>query len=87
MQLRLGNKARTTIDIDILMISNKKSLYDILLKASKYDLGDWFTFEIDQPDPDLINDFGGLRFNINSLLDGRRFEKFHLDIGVDDQYF
>jgi predicted nucleotidyltransferase component of viral defense system len=85
LQLRLGSRARTTVDIDILMVSNQNSLYDILLKATKTELGDWFTFEIEQPDRDLLNDFGGLRFNITTLLDGRRFEKFHLDIGVDDR--
>lgn len=85
LQLRLGSRARTTVDIDILMVSNQNSLYDILLKATKTELGDWFTFEIEQPSHDLMNDFGGLRFNITTLLDGRRFEKFHLDIGVDDR--
>ena len=85
LQLRLGSKARTTVDIDILMVSNQNSLYDILLKTTKTELGDWFTFEIEQPDRDLLNDFGGLRFSITSFLDGRRFEKFHLDIGIDDR--
>lgn len=85
LQLRLGSRARTTVDIDILMVSNQNSLYDILLKAIKTELEDWFTFEIEQPNRNLLNDFGGLRFNITTLLDGRLFEKFHLDIGVDDR--
>jgi predicted nucleotidyltransferase component of viral defense system len=85
LQLRLGSRARTTVDVDILMYSQKDSLYDILLKAAKTDLGDWFTFEIERPDRNPLNDFGGLRINISAFLDGRRFERFHLDVGIDDR--
>jgi predicted nucleotidyltransferase component of viral defense system len=85
LQLRLGSRARTTVDVDILMLSQQNPLYDILLKATKTELGDWFTFEIEQPDRNTLNDFGGLRLNITALLDGRLFEKFHLDVGVNDR--
>ncbi|MBE0686709.1 MAG: nucleotidyl transferase AbiEii/AbiGii toxin family protein [Anaerolineaceae bacterium] len=85
LQLRLGSRARTTVDVDILMVTQQNSLYDILIKATRTDLGDWFTFEIEQPDRNPLNDFGGLRVNISAYLDGRRFERFHLDIGVDDR--
>ena len=85
LQLRLGSRARTTVDVDILMFPQHISIYDILFKATKVELGDWFTFEIEQPDRNPLNDFGGLRINISALLDGRRFERFHLDVGVDDR--
>lgn len=85
LQLRLGSRARTTVDVDILMYSQKDSLYDILLKAANTDLGDWFTYEIEQPDRNPLNDFGGFRINISAFLDGRRFERFHLDVGIDDR--
>ena len=85
LQLRLGSKAHTTVDVDILMYSHHKSIYDILLKATKTELEDWFTFEIEQPDRNPLDDFGGLRVNITAILDGRRFEKFHLDIDVKDR--
>ena len=33
------------------------------------------------PDTDV---FGGTRYQFNSRLDGRTFEAFHLDVGIDD---
>ncbi len=71
LQLRLGAKARTTADVDILMFSQQNTLSEILIKAVKTDLKDWFTFEIEQPDRNPLDEFDGLRVNITSLLDGR----------------
>lgn len=84
LQLRLGNKARTTADIDNLMFSQQNMQYEVLIKAAKTDLEDWFTFEIEQPKRNPLDEPGGLRVNISSFLDGRPFENFHLDIGVND---
>jgi predicted nucleotidyltransferase component of viral defense system len=84
LQLRLGNKARTTADIDILMFSQQNIQYGILTKAVKTDLEDWFTFEMEQPRSNPNDENGDLRVNLSSFLDGRLYEKFHLDIGVND---
>ena len=84
LQLRLGNKARTTVDVDILMFSQQNMLYEILIKAAKTDLEDWFTFEMEQPARNPLDEHGGFRANISSYLDGRRYENFHLDINVND---
>lgn len=84
LQLRLGNKARTTTDVDILMFSQQNMQYEMLLRAVKSDLEDWFTFELEQPIRDPLTEHGGLRVHIASFLDSRRYENFHLDVGVND---
>jgi hypothetical protein len=48
------------------------------------DLGDWFRFEVAKPVRVPVDEFGGIRFRVRLLLDGRVFEEFHLDIGVGD---
>lgn len=84
LQLRLGASARTTKDIDLLVMDETQKIYPQLRNSGAIDLGDWFTFEVMdtiQSDPDGI---GGLRYRLHSLLDGRTFERFHIDIGVGD---
>jgi len=84
LQLRLGERARTTKDMDLHMVSNMEEIHQVLRRAGGIDLGDWFTFEIPEPEQEIIDDFGGMRYQIQSLLDRRRFENFHIDVGVGD---
>jgi predicted nucleotidyltransferase component of viral defense system len=85
LQLRLGEKARTTKDIDLLMQHAAEQAHELLSSASMIDLGDWFSFDveravrIEQRDEPLSS-----RYPVHSLLDGRTFEKFHVDVGVGD---
>lgn len=85
LQLRLGDRARTTKDIDLHARVEQQSIYDTLINASALELGDWFQFEVAQSDtlsPDQVG--GAIRFDVQALLDGRPFEKFHVDIGASD---
>lgn len=50
-----------------------------LVNAALLDLGDWFLFEVAFPTQPA-----SLRFGVQSRLDGRLFEKFHVDVGVGD---
>lgn len=88
LQLRLGNQARTTKDIDVLLRSPHDERLDIhqaLVRAALLDLGDWFQFEVEQPAVEIpVGPLGGTRFQVRGLLDGRRFETFHLDVGWGD---
>ena len=84
LQLRLGDRARTTKDMDMLVIPQPQGVYPALRSAGALDLGDWFSFEIAQPAGQARIDFGGVRYPIRSILDGRRFENFHLDVGIGD---
>jgi hypothetical protein len=84
MQLRLGRRARTTKDIDMLALSQPGRITRQLREAGSFDLGDWFTFEVAEPAQNAVTDQGGLRHPIHALLDDRTFEHFHIDIGIGD---
>ena len=94
MELRI-KKARATKDIDLAMfehlISSKNSkerssaIHELLISVASININDFFMFEISQASKRLIGPpEGGLRFPVNSLLDGKTFAKFHIDIGVGD---
>ena len=84
MQLRVGDRARTTKDIDLLAVALDQDLRSVLQGAGALDLGDWFEFEIGDGSALIPAGFGGTRFRVRALLDGRTFERFHVDIGVGD---
>jgi hypothetical protein len=49
------------------------------------DLGDWFQFEVERPTAEIpVEPIGGVRFQVRALLDKRRFETFHIDVGWGD---
>ena len=79
LQLRLGASARTTQDIDLLLMGEIQEIYPHLRDAGAIDLGDWFAFELMDT---IHSDVGGLRYRLHSLLDGRTFERFHIDVGI-----
>ncbi len=83
LQLRLGNRARTTKDIDLLAMNDIEILPSIR-EAGYLELGDWFTFEIIQSTEPIRENTEARRYKIESRLDGRIFENFHLDVGVGD---
>lgn len=94
MELRI-QRARATKDIDLAMLehlvssedSEKQSsaIHELLVSAADLDLNDFFMFEISQASMSLMGPpEGGMRFPVNSLLDGRTFARFHIDIGVGD---
>jgi hypothetical protein len=85
LQLRLGNQARTTKDIDVLRITPHEDIHQALVHAALLDLGDWFQFEVEQPTAEISAEpAGGARFQVQGLLDERRFETFHVDVGWGD---
>ncbi len=83
LQLRLGERSRTTQDIDLLLIGQISNLYQALTHATAIDLGDWFEFEIVQLSAAALLG-GGTRFLVISRLDSRAFERFHVDVGIGD---
>jgi len=84
LQLRLGKRARTTKDVDVLLQRPYPDIHQLLVRAASLDVGDWFQFEITRSTDSVRGNFGGLRFHTQSLLDGRSFERFHVDVGVGD---
>ena len=84
LQLRIGSRARTTKDVDLLSLTPEGNLYAMLSTAGRIDLEDWFTFEIENEPAPLPEEAHGARYTVRSLLDGRSFELFHVDIGIGD---
>jgi hypothetical protein len=53
--------------------------------AAELSLDDFFEFRIGQPTRNLAGGpYGGARYPVDSLTDGRTFVKFHVDISVGD---
>ena len=69
LQLRLGDRARTTKDIDVVALLNVKEITVSLREAGSLDVGDWFKFEVAEPLPDSDLEPGGIRHSIQALLD------------------
>ena len=91
MELRLKT-ARATKDIDLTSLKRVKGenelLSAIILEElrilAKKDLGDFFIYQIGEAQIDLDNaPYGGARYPVTSLLDGKTFVRFHLDVGSD----
>ena len=83
LQWRLGNVARTTRDLDMLLMAPIEGIHARLVRATQRELGDWFRFLVQQPTASA-GAGGGQRASVQALLDGRPFEAFHLDIGWGD---
>lgn len=83
LQWRLGERARTTQDLDILLLDPPEDLHAALVRAALLEMGDWFRYLV-QPTRPRPRDAGGLRFSVQAVLDGRPFATFHLDIGWGD---
>ena len=88
LQLRLGNQARTTKDMDVLLTAPHDEHHDVhqaLVRAALLAMGDWFQFEVERPAATIpAEPIGGVRFPVRGLLDRRRFETFHVDVGWGD---
>ena len=78
LQLRLGERARTTQDVDLLLQQREADIHDLLVRAALHDLKDGFSFEV-SPSAQHKK-----RFTIHCLLAGRTFETFHVDVGTED---
>jgi hypothetical protein len=83
LQLRLGERARTTQDIDLLLLGQITDLHQALMRAAAIDLGDWFEFEVASLSAPALTG-GGTRFLVTSRLDSRAFERFHVDVAMGD---
>lgn len=71
LQLRLGDRARTTKDIDLLAKKQENEIYPALQAAGFIDLGDKFSFEVSPATESAIEGPSVLRFSVRALLDSR----------------
>jgi hypothetical protein len=85
LQWRLGSRARTTQDVDVLLVDNRQEdLHSRLARAALVDLGDWFRYLVQRPRRQVTPDAGGARYSVQTQLGGRSFEMFHIDVGWGD---
>ncbi len=94
MELRVSHP-RATKDVDLAMRTgffetlpsedpNMTILKELRTRGSE-DLNDFFIFQISEPIMGLeAAPYGGARFSVEALVDGRLFSKFHLDVGLGD---
>jgi hypothetical protein len=88
MELRFQT-ARATRDLDFTVRAAQPGDGDGLLKqlqdAGAKDAGDFFYYRIGEAMMDLDGaPYGGARYPVESIMAGRTFVKFHLDVGVGD---
>ena len=94
LQLRLS-RARATRDVDLVLkelriLSENSSereaaLLALLSEQTSQELGDYFEYQISGPIMELENaPLGGSRFLIEARMDGRTFDRFHIDIAFGD---
>jgi hypothetical protein len=83
--------ARSTVDLDLTVrrsISKRAAAGTVLRAlrlAAERALDDFFEFRIGQPTRNLARTpYGGARYAVDSLMDGRSFVKFHIDVSVGD---
>ena len=86
LQLRMGEHARTTQDVDVLLTLPRTAVHSAVMQAVSLNLGDWFVFVVRPASAALPGPMadGGQRFFITALVDRRTFESFHVDIGLGD---
>lgn len=86
LQLRMGEHARTTQDVDVLLNLPRTAVHSAVMQAVSLDLGDWFIFVVRPASAALPGPTadGGQRFFITAQVDRRTFESFHVDIGLGD---
>ncbi len=88
MELRF-HTARATRDLDFTVRFAQSGGNDELLRhlqdTGATDAGDFFSYRIGEAMMDLDGaPYGGARYPVESMLGGRTFVKFHLDVGVGD---
>ncbi|MCM2349685.1 MAG: nucleotidyl transferase AbiEii/AbiGii toxin family protein [Bacteriovoracaceae bacterium] len=94
LELRL-QESRATKDIDLALKETKfldrnekeriEAIKETLIEKGRIDLGDFFEFLVTGPKMELdAAPYGGARFQVEALIDGKRFTIFDLDIGIGD---
>ncbi len=91
MELRIA-QARATKDIDLTCIRRIKNedelLAELMLQElqelARIDLRDHFIYQVGRAQIDLQNaPYGGARYPVSALIDGKLFVRFQLDVGGD----
>jgi hypothetical protein len=85
LDFRLGERTRTTKDMDLVRGDNEPAATSDLIAAQAIDLDDFFTFDIVKiRSPDETLEGAAVRYRVRADLGGRRFEEVMVDIGFSD---
>ncbi len=84
LQLRLGILARTTKDVDVMLAGAINDIQEALVQAALIDLNDWFQFMISPASRPAGPEEISRRFQVITLVGGRAFERFHIDVGIEE---
>jgi len=85
LDLRLGDRARATKDLDLGGYDGEQAATEHLVAAAEINLGDYCVFTIERSEAlDVGDDHVVARFHVPARLDRRRFEVVTLDIGFGD---
>lgn len=87
LELRIPGHARTTRDLDLNVPPPLMTdLLQQLQHAATLDLGDYFEFIILAGATELAGPpLGGYHLRVEARIDGRRFDRFPLDVGQGDE--
>ena len=85
LDFRLGERTRTTKDMDFVRSDNEAAATSDLIAAQAVELDDFFTFDIEKVGPPGETLEGvAVRYRVRAELGGRRFEEVMVDIGFSD---
>lgn len=100
LELRLEDRARSTLDLDISVpdparlrpsaagdedVTLVQVVYEQLQWAARRELNDGFEFLVRQPKGEQTGaPGGGIRCSVEARLAGRAYARFHLDVGLGD---
>jgi hypothetical protein len=81
LDLRFSGIARTTMDADIVVQEDLAGLADLIRRASRLDIGDYFSFDVRLRGPSgREGEEKLIRFHLTSWLAGRVFDEAVLDV-------
>lgn len=83
LQLRFGIVSRSTKDIDLAIDKELPEIRKLFAVTGALDLQDGFSFEVSNPTAENRTR-SNIRVKVQSLLDDRVFEAFHIDVGMHD---
>jgi predicted nucleotidyltransferase component of viral defense system len=79
LELRLGNHARTTKDVDVDFAIDEGQAVDVLIDAAALDLDDGFDFTIERA-PTSAGHGSSQRWSVTANVAGRQFERVAIDV-------
>ncbi|HEY7030827.1 MAG TPA: nucleotidyl transferase AbiEii/AbiGii toxin family protein [Thermomicrobiales bacterium] len=86
LELRLHNRARTTMDLDLIRQEGEDAAAEDLIAIQEVDLGDFFAFVVERKEKPAIDQHDvAVSYHVRAELDGRTFDNVTVDVGIGDR--